>query len=199
MTAASIDLARHATQQRPRWRSAWLPFCAEAPDSSLDDVTAGTRHRLAAWSRRVFLLVIFGFVVAGLCGVLGVRAATTSASADGYRLSLHYPRIARAGLDVPWQVTVTHPGGFSGPVVVEASGAYFDIFESQGISPEPSQETRDGTWWRLSFDPPSGDTLVISLDVYVQPSSQRGRSGTVRVLDKGSIAASVDFKTSLLP
>jgi len=171
----------------------------EGPGSTLADVTARTPHDLAVWTRRAFLLVVLLFVIAGLAGLLGVRAATTSAAADGYDLSLQYPRVARAGLDVPWQVTLTHQGGFHGPVVLEVTGDYFDIFESQGISPEPSQETEDGTWWRLTFDPPPGDTLVVSLDVYVQPSSQRGRGGTLRVLDHGTPTASVDFTTSLLP
>lgn len=172
----------------------------DAPHSTLTGVTADAKERIAAWGRRGFLLLVLLFVVAGLCGFLGVRSETTSSDGGGYHISLQYPRIARPGLDVPWQVTITHPGGFSGPVVLEATGSYFDIFESQGITPEPNKETQDGTWWRMTFDPPpSGDTLVVSLDVYIQPSSQRGRSGTVRVLDHGRPTAGVDFRTTIVP
>jgi hypothetical protein len=171
----------------------------DAPHSTLTGITADAKDRIAAWGRRGFLVLVLLFVIAGLCGLLGVRTATGSADRGGYHLSLEYPRIARAGLDVPWQVTITHPGGFGGPVVLEATGSYFDIFESQGITPEPDKETQDGSWWRMTFDKPPGDTLVVSLDVYVQPASQVGRSGTVRVLDHGTPAASVDFRTSLLP
>lgn len=138
-------------------------------------------------------------VVAGLLGYLGMKTGTVSAASGGYQLQLQYPRIARAGLDTPWQLTVTRQGGFDGPVTVEVTSAYFDIFESQGVTPEPSDETTDGKWDRMTFDKPDGDTLTIDFDIYVQPASQVGRSGTARVLDHGQPAASVDFRTRLVP
>lgn len=171
----------------------------DVPNSTLDGIAGETRARAAAWGRRGFLVAVLLLVVAGLGGYLGMRTATTSASADGYRLQLRYAHIARAGLDVPWELTITRSGGFDGPVVVEVTGSYFDIFESQGISPEPSQETTDGGWDRMTFDKPEGDTLTIDLDIYVQPASQQGRSGTARVLDHDTPAASVDFRTRLVP
>lgn len=166
--------------------------------STLDDVGGGN-SRLAVWGRRVFLLLILAIVVAGLLGFLGVRDGTAAGSGAGYDISLSYPTIARAGLDVPWQVTVTHPGGFDGPITLRVTGDYFDIFESQGIRPQPSQETQDGSWHYLTFDKPSGDTLVVSYDIYVKPASQVGRSGTVSVMRHGQPVASVDFRTRLLP
>ena len=171
----------------------------DVPNSTLDGVAGETRARLAAWGRRGFLIAVLLLVVAGLCGYLGMKTATTSASGGGYHLQLRYAHIARAGLDVPWELTVTRRGGFDGPVVVEATESYFDIFESQGVSPEPSKETQDGRWWRMTFDKPPGDTLVVDFDIYVQPASQQGRSGTARVLDHGTPAASVDFRTRLVP
>ena len=137
--------------------------------------------------------------MAGLLGYLGMKTGTVSATTGSYRLELQYPRIARAGLDAPWQLTVTRPGGFDGPVTVEVTSAYFDIFESQGVTPQPSDETTDGQWDRMTFDKPKGDTLTIDYDIYVQPASQQGRSGTARILDHGSPAASVDFRTRLVP
>lgn len=171
----------------------------QVPYSTLDGVTTQARTRRAAWGRRGFLIVVLLVVLAGLCGYLGMKTRTTTASGGGYRLSLTYAGIARAGLDVPWSLTITHPGGFDGPVVVETTSSYSDIFESQGISPEPTQETTDGDWDRMTFAQPKGDTLTIDLDVYIQPASQQGRSGTARVLDHGAPAASVDFHTRLVP
>lgn len=171
----------------------------KVPHSTIDRVSSDARERLAAWGRRAFLTAVLLFVIAGLLGYLGMKTGTTSASGGGYHLQLKYARIARAGLDVPWELTVTHPGGFDGPVNVEVTGAYFDIFESQGISPEPSDETTNGDWDRMTFSKPEGDTLTIDLDIYVQPASQMGRSGTARVLDHGIPAASVDFRTRLVP
>jgi len=171
----------------------------KVPHSTVDGVASEARERAAAWGRRGFLFAVLLILIAGLLGYLGMKKGTVSATGGGYQLHLTYPRIARAGLDVPWELTITHPGGFDGPVVVEVTGAYFDIFESQGISPEPSDETSDGDWDRMTFAQPVGDTLTIDLDIYVQPASQIGRGGTARVLDHGSPAASLDFHTWLLP
>jgi hypothetical protein len=170
----------------------------QVPGSTLHDVT-GPSSRLAVWGRRLFLLLILAIVVAGLSGLLGVRDGTVSSSGAGYSISLNYPRIARAGLDVPWQVTVTHPGGFDGPVTLAVTGDYFDIFEAQGITPQPSDETQDDSTYYLTFTKPPGDTLVVAWDIYVQPSSQRGRGGTLSVVEDGQPVASVNFTTRLLP
>jgi hypothetical protein len=169
------------------------------PISTLDGVAGETRARAAAWGRRGFLIAILLVVIAALAGYLGMQTRTVSATSGGYRLQLEYPHIARPGMDTPWQLTITHPGGFDGPVDVQVTGSYFDIFESQGVTPQPSKETEDDHWWTMTFDKPPGDTLVIDFDIYVQPFSQEGRSGTARVLEDGRPAASLDFRTRLVP
>ena len=118
---------------------------------------------------------------------------------DGWSLSLEYAAIARAGLDVPWAVTVTRDAGFDGDVTLAVTGDYFDIYETQGFNPEPSDETRDGTTRFLTFAAPAGTTLVVSYDAYIQPSAQLGRSGTVSIVEDGRHLAPVTFRTVLLP
>jgi hypothetical protein len=167
--------------------------------STLDGIETRGEGRLATWSRRGFLVVLLVFVLAGLGGLLGVRTATETDDANGYRLSLHHATTARAGLDVPWQVTVTLEGGFGKDVSLAVTGDYFDIYETQGFTPEPSDATRDGDTLYLTFAAPPGDTFVVSYDAYIQPSSQVGRDGTLSVLEDGSPVASVDFDTLLLP
>lgn len=170
------------------------------PSSTLEGVSTEKKERRATWGRRGFLGLMLVFVLLGVFGLLGMQEDTVSASSGGYQLELRYAGIARAGQDVPWELTVTHEGGFDGPITIEVTSAYFDMFESQGITPEPSKETAGDTWDRMTFDPPPGDTLVVGLDIYVQPASQQGRSGSARVLDAaGNPAASVDFRTRLLP
>lgn len=69
------------------------------------------------------MLVALGLLVgAGLVGLLGVRSTTTSSAQDGWTLSLEHAAIARAGLDVPWTVTVTHEAGFDGDVTLAVTG-----------------------------------------------------------------------------
>jgi hypothetical protein len=159
-------------------------------------VDAGPRS--IAW-RRIGTLGLVGVVVAGMLNLFGLREDTTTRSDSGYTVSVHYGRIARAGLDVPWTVTVTNPSGFGKEVEVAVTADYFDIFESQGMSPEPAAETQDGEWTYWTFDAPPGDTLTIDADVYIQPSSHRGASGTVAVLVDGRRVASTPFRTTLLP
>jgi hypothetical protein len=138
-------------------------------------------------------------VVADLLSLLGVRTSAVSAHGKGYDLSVRYPSVARAGLDTPWQVTVTHPGGFGKDLTLAISGDYFNIFETQGFHPEPADETRDAHTLYLTFTAPPGDTLVVDFDAYIQPSSQRGRSARVSVMEGDTPVVSVDIDTRLLP
>jgi hypothetical protein len=172
----------------------------DTPTSTLSGIETTTpQGGLAVWGRRAFLLLLLCFILAGLLGLLGVRTSTARTEMDGWTVSVEHAAIARSGLDVPWQVTVTHPGGFGKELTLAVTGDYFDIFESQGFDPEPSDETSDGQTLYLTFQAPAGDTFVLSYDAYVQPSAQIGRDGTVAVLVDGERVAATDFRTRLLP
>jgi len=107
--------------------------------------------------------------------------------------------VARAGLDTPWQVTVTRPGGLGKQVTLAITGDYFTIFETQGFHPEPADETRNAHTLYLTFTAPPGDTFVVDFDAYIQPSSQQGRSATLAVMRGGQPMVSLDFDTRLMP
>lgn len=171
----------------------------DTPTSTLHDIESGCEDRGATWVRRSFLLLLTVFVAAGLLGVLGVRTTVVRDEGSGFDLALRYASTARAGSDVPWEVTLTHAGGFDGDVTLAVTGDYFDIYETQGFHPAPAEETRDGHILYLTFTAPAGDTLVVAYDAYIQPASQVGRGGVLSVLDQGAVAASVDFDTFLLP
>ena len=149
--------------------------------------------------RRCFLTLLLLFVLAALAGLLGVHSTTARASEGAWTVSVTHAGIARAGLDVPFDVTVRRKGGFDSDVTLAVTSSYFDIFESQGVDPEPSDETADGSTLYMTFSKPPGDTLTVSFDVYIQPSAQIGRSGTLSVIDGGRPTAAVDFKTFLVP
>ena len=151
------------------------------------------------WGRRGFLSLLLVFVLAGATGLLGVRSRTETVRAGGYTLSLEHAVVARAGLDVPFQVTVRRPGGFGSSLQLAITGDYFDIYETQGFNPDASAATRDAHTLYLTFDAPAGDTFTMSYDAYIQPSSQLGRSGTISVESHGRALASLDFTTHLLP
>jgi hypothetical protein len=171
--------------------------------ASVRDTTDGVRtanRPATVWARRSTLLFLLLLVVAALLSLLGVHSSQSSTESDGYRLDVVYPRIARPGLDVPWQVTVSHPGGFvKGQLTLAVSGDYFNLYESQGFRPQPTEETRDGDTYYLTFTAPPGDVFRVYFDAYIQPASQAGRSGWVAVFDQGRIVARTDFATWLWP
>ena len=108
-------------------------------------------------------------------GLLGVHSTTQPGSGGGYEVTVEYAAVARAGLDVPWKVQVRRAGGFDGPVTLAVTADYFDIYEEQGLDPQPTAESSDGTYLYWTFDPPPvGDQLAVDFDAYIQPSSQLG-------------------------
>jgi hypothetical protein len=143
--------------------------------------------------------VIALVVLVGATGFLGVHAGTRTASADGYTLSVVYPRVARAGLDVPWRATVHHAGGFDRDVTIAISSHYFDIFETQGFHPNPTDESATPDFYYLTFTKPPGDTLEVSYDAYIQPGAQLGRSAKTVVLIDNVEVVRVDYRTWLVP
>ncbi|MTD14938.1 hypothetical protein GIS00_13415 [Nakamurella sp. YIM 132087] len=125
-----------------------------------------------------------------------------TASGNGYTLSVTYPRIARAGLDVPFRVEVTAPEPFPSDqsITVRITREYLTIFESQGLHPETSAERGDATTVDWEFDPPAdGAVFAVDYDTYIQPGSQRGEDGTVQLVVDGAVQTSVSFTTTLLP
>jgi hypothetical protein len=168
--------------------------------STTQGLITSARSRRAVIGRRVAVSVLALFVAAGASGWLGVHAETVQATESGYRLTLTYPRVARAGLDIPWEVRLTHLGGFDSDITIAISSSYFDIFEYQGMHPNPSDETSDGRFVYLTFSPPkAGDVFTTSLDTYVQPGSQIGRHAVVEALVHGSVVAHVNYSTLLFP
>jgi hypothetical protein len=171
----------------------------QVPASTLDPVDARRQDEGGVWARRAFVAFLAVLVGAGVLGLLGDRTDITTAEAGDYELSLRYATTARAGLDVPWEVTVTRDGGFEQTLELAVTGDYFDIDETQGFTPEPSEATRDGETLYLTFETPPGDTFVLAYDAYIQPASQIGRGGTLSVVEQDVELASVDFHTRLLP
>lgn len=159
-----------------------------------DDVRRASRWRMAA------MVALWLVVIASAVGVLGVRSHTVHADGGGYRADFTYASIARPGWDVPWHLVVRHPGGFGdGVVTVAVSRSMFDIYETQGFHPEPDSETADGEYLYLEFAPPPGDTLTVDFDAYIQPTSQLGRTATIKVITGGQERLRLHARTLLLP
>ncbi|MDX6284622.1 MAG: hypothetical protein QOG53_107 [Frankiales bacterium] len=172
---------------------------ATVDDSTLADIQDPTTNKPSRLGRRIAVGVIMLIVVVGATGFLGVHAGTAKKTANGYTLTVVYPQIARAGLDVPWRATVTHPGGFPSDITIAISTHYFDIFETQGFHPNPSDESATPEFYYLTFKKPPGDTLEVSYDAYIQPGSQLGRHADTAVLINNAEMVRVDYRTWLMP
>lgn len=173
-------------------------------DSTLACIPERPRSRVSIWANRLFVVLLFLLCAAGAVGALGGRTATAVSARHGYHLQLEYPWTARPGLDTLWELRVTHPGGFHRPITIAVTGSYFDLFETQGFYPTPSDTTRDDTFVYMTFTPPKdGDTFRVMFDAYIQPYVSPDhlltQHATVAVVSNGRRADSIDFATWLWP
>lgn len=127
-------------------------------------------------------------VLLGALGMFGERTGTVRTSANGYQLSVRYGVISRAGI-----------GGFAGPITLATTASYFEMFESQGPTPQPDSETAAGVDQYQQFSPPPGDTFTLTYDGYIQPASQRGHSAVTTLIINGREVAHVSYRTRLVP
>lgn len=141
-------------------------------------------------------------IAAGALGLLGVSSRQVQASGAGYNLTVEYGRITRPGLATPWALRISRPGGFqSDTIMVSTTSSYFDIFDENGLEPEPLASVDDGESiiWTFST-PPGQDTIVVSLDGRIEPSVQLRRvRATTSIFDSGSPVATAAYETIVLP
>jgi len=168
-------------------------------DSTWTDLRTVEQNVRGRTIRRITVGVLVLLVLLGALGVFGVRSGSVHASGDGYDLRVDYAMVSRAGLDTPWKVTVRHPGGFAGPITLATSAEYFEMFETQGLTPAPDAETASARYRYLTFSPPPGDTFTLTYDAYIQPASQLGHRAETALLIDGKQVARVAYRTRLVP
>ena len=169
-------------------------------DSTLSDVRWDVSGG-ALLGRRLFLLFLLLLLLAGGTGLLGVHTTTVSASADGYTLTVTYARTARAGWDVPLRFDLTSTESLSDKKLqFTVDRAYLDMFETQGVNPEPSDENGDATRVGWEYDIPTpGTTFAVEYDAYIQPTAQIGTGSDISLAVNGEPVTSVHIETTLVP
>jgi len=175
-----------------------------AASSTLLDGPASLTPRRIGYALTTLLLAGLMALVAvdavGSVAVFGVDSATVRAEGDGIELAVTYGEVSRPALATPFDIEVHQPGGFDGPVRIAVDQEYLRMWDENGLVPAPSAETVMGPWVVWEFDPPIGDTLLVTYDARIEPAAQQGRSGAVAVLDAHDAAiARVDFTTRLWP
>lgn len=175
-----------------------------SPDSTTEGITARSNSWLSRLASRAVMVFLLAACIAASVGLLGGRTDTATASAAGYRMVLSYPGTSRPGLDTYWQLSVQHPGGFHRPITIAVTATYFDLFETQGFYPTPSDTSRDDSFVYLTFSPPAhGTTFRVLYDAYLQPyiapSRLLANDATVAVVSHGERVAAVHYSTWVLP
>jgi hypothetical protein len=148
--------------------------------------------------RSAILVAFLVFVLCGLFGVFGVRSGHKTATAGDLTVELTYPQVARPALAIPFVVHITglDPSGVD--VVVRIRSSYLAMFDENGTSPTPLEETDDGEWTTWVYESPPGGALDVSLDTRVEPGMHWGRNGTVRVAFDDD-EARIEFRTWVAP
>jgi hypothetical protein len=161
--------------------------------------SAEEARRARNW-RRVGLVALWIFVAAGVTGFLGVRMATTVATANGWTLEVHAPQITRGALDAPIAISITRAGGFDGKVTLRVDRTLLEHLDVNLIAPAPAAETGSTDVVEWTFDPPSRDTLTITIDTRMSPSQMPGvdRLGFAVVV-RGEVVVQVAPRLVVLP
>ena len=168
--------------------------------ATLPDARDEHSARSARNWRRVGLVLLWLLVAAALTGWLGLRMATSTASADGWTLEVRAPQIIRGALDAPITLTVSRDRPFGDKIVVALDRTLFEHLDVNLIAPAPSAETGTAEQVEWTFDPPDGDTLTISVDARMSPSEMPGVDRLrFAVLERGEVAVEVSPRLIVLP
>lgn len=156
-------------------------------------------RRARSW-RRVGIAAFWILLAAGLTGFLGVRTATTTATADGWTISVRAPQITRGALDAPVNITVSSDTGFSGKITLRVDRILFEHLDVNLIAPAPSAETGSPDAVEWTFDPPEGDTLTITIDTRMSPSEMPGIDRLrFAVIDRNDVVVEVAPRLVMFP
>lgn len=180
------------------------PHNSRADELSTEPEAADlARLRRSRRLRLVFFLGVSVFLLLGAFGAYGVRHGEVTASGGGFELSVRYPTITRPGLASVWSVEVQRTDGapLEGPVVLATNADYFDLFDENGLDPDPAAAMSDGENLVWDFEPAEGaTTITIGFDARIEPGVQlTSKSGTTTVLVDGAPAVSVTYRTRVMP
>jgi hypothetical protein len=154
----------------------------------------------ARWLRRLGATVLVLFVVAGAIGAFGTRTTTKTVEGNGYRVTVTYPSHSRPGHAVRFKVAIHADQGFTDPIRIRMAATYFELFDENAFDPDADAQTMDPQYSYLEYGPPPGNDFLISSDTRIEPSRQRGESGSVSVLDdQGTPLVTVGFRTRIWP
>lgn len=173
-----------------------------APSSTTHELEPGGRSTTDGIIHYAFVVFVVGVLVFGLLDLLGPRDAVVQASGERLEIALRYDRVIRPGLAATWEleVTTTDGGPLPPEVEVRTSSSYLDVFDENGIGPEPRDQTADAqdAVWTFDTDP-GARSLVVAFDARVQPGWRAPVEGTTTVTAGDAPPLAVRYRTWILP
>lgn len=152
--------------------------------------------------RLVAATVMLSAVAAAAVGLLGVRSRIASGEAGGVVATVEYAHVARPGLAAPFSVTVESRDGTPLPPSLEVAVTldYLELFDENGLDPQPASEHTDDGDLVWSFEvPPGVREFSVSFDGRIEPAVQWKRTGRVAVTAGDRQVADVDITTWVTP
>jgi len=167
------------------------------------EAAAHKRRALYITFNTIVTLVVALAVFEALVGssVYGVDTTTTRATRGGTQVAVSHPTVTRGQLATPLEITVSRAGGFTEPIVLTITADYLSLFLSQGPDPDPNSSTATADDLILTFDPPPGDTFVVSWNLQAKAvGTFTTATAHVAVVDgEQRPVVAVDFDTKVRP
>lgn len=152
--------------------------------------------------RLLAVIVMLSVVVGAATGMLGVRSRTASGEAGGVEATVEYAHVVRPGLAAPFSVTVASRDRtpLPSPLEVAVGLDYMELFDENGLDPQPTSEHTDAGDLVWSFEvPPEIHEFAVSFDGRIEPAVQWRRSGRVLVTVGDRQVADVAITTWVAP
>jgi hypothetical protein len=157
------------------------------------------RQRRQRTGRRIMVGLLALFLIAGAFEMFGSMTRSVTATGNGVTLTVTYPAVTRPGLPIRWEFEVTRPGGFDAPIELRTSFDYLRLLDVSNLEPDARSATGSGQDVVYTFDAPRGDTLQVSMDGNTEPGFHEVPPATTTVSIDGSDAASVTYRTIVVP
>jgi hypothetical protein len=156
------------------------------------------QHR-EQWLRRGVLLIVLGFVVAGLVGVFGQRGVEDRVTGAAATFEVEAPGALRSGLMYQARFEVVARERITTPILVLDDG-WFDGTTINSLEPSPVAELERNGHVLLVYDPlDAGERLTIYMEPQVNPTTTGERSQDVALNDGGRVLARVERSVTVFP
>jgi hypothetical protein len=136
--------------------------------------------------RFVAVSVVFAVVIGALAGAAGLSVATTEQTDGNLSVELTYASVTRPGIATPLTIDIRSVDGAAlGNVEVTVPRKYLDLFDENGLAPEPTTIESDGTVETWMYEELTAPVLSIDYDARLQPNAHDSTTADVVVTSRG--------------